>query len=46
MHESSTSETLIKDDSMKKPYKSTLNFLRGFARAYIYQPPIGTIMVN
>lgn len=47
MHENSTAVTLTKEDgTMKKPYKSTLNFLRDFARAYIYQPGIGALVAN
>lgn len=41
-------EDLTKKDEhqMKKPKKSTLNFLRSFARAYTALPAVGALILN
>lgn len=40
-------QLLIKSEqSMKKPRKSTLSFLRDFARAYTALPAVGAIILN
>lgn len=39
--------TSSQDDShMKTPRKSTISFLRNFARAYTFVPEVGTIVCN
>ncbi len=35
-----------KEDLMKKPYMSTINFIKSFAKAYTCNPDIGAIIVN
>lgn len=34
------------EQNMKKPHKSTLSFLRNFARAYTAIPAVGAIILN
>jgi hypothetical protein len=36
----------VNETSMKTPRKSTINFLRNFARAYTHSAHTGTVILN
>lgn len=42
----STTSLISEEQAMKKPRKSTLNFLRNFAHAYTVMPAVGGIILN
>lgn len=42
----STPLLIPEEQTMKAPRKSTLNFLRNFARAYTVLPAVGSLMLN
>ncbi len=42
----STPSLISEEQAMKKPRKSTLSFLRNFARAYSAMPAVGGIILN